>query len=163
MPIAAQVTNTPVHVTSASSGMTVNSAILAAKKINSLEVKYEPGLLASAATGSIDIDVNGAQVIYHSSASANFSFNFRGDSSTTLANTLEVGHTATVSIVINNGSTAYYCTSVKIDGSTKTVKWAGGSAPTAGNASTHDIYTFNIIKTASTPTYLILGSLGGYA
>jgi len=163
MPIATQVTNTPVHVTSASSGMTVNSTILAVKKVNSVEVKYEPGLLASAATGTIDIDLNGAQVIYHSSATANFSFNFRGDSTTSLASTLETGHTVTAAIVINNGSTAYYCTSVKIDGTTKTVKWAGGSAPTAGTASAHDIYTFNIIKTASTPTYLILGSFGSYS
>jgi len=163
MPIAPQITNTPVHVTSSSSGITVSSVTPAVRGTNSIDVKYEPGLLSSAATGTINIDTNSAQVIYHSSATGNFIFNFRGDSATSLNTTMELGHTITITIVVNNGSTAYYCTSVKIDGSTVSPKWAGGTAPTAGTASSHDIYSFSIIKTATTPTYLVLANFGAYS
>ena len=163
MPLATQVTNTPIHITSTSTGMSVTSASPVVRVTDSIDVKFEPGLLSSAATGTIDIDANSAQVVYHSSATGNFIFNFRGDSTTALSTTMQVGHVMTVSVIINNGATAYYATSVKIDGTTKTVKWAGGSAPTAGTASANDIYTFNIIKTADTPTYLIIGSFGSYS
>jgi hypothetical protein len=49
------------------------------------------------------------------------------------------------------GTTAFYSTAVQIDGSTAgvTLKWQGGTAPTAGNASSVDAYTYTIIKTAS--------------
>ena len=163
MTIAAQVTNTPIHITSGSSGITVASTATVSKKTGSLDVKFEPGLLASAATGTINIDTNSAQVVYHSSASANFIFNFRGDSANTFDSVTQVGHVVTISIVINNGATAYYCTSVKIDGTTVTPKWSGGTAPTAGTASSHDIYSFSIIKTATTPTYLVIANFGAYS
>lgn len=163
MPIAPQVTNTPVHVTPTDAVMTVTSAVPAVRSTDSLDVKFEPSLLSSAATGTINIDINSAQVIYHSSSSANFIFNFRGDSSTSLATTMQVGQTATISIIISNSSTAYYATSVKIDGSTVSPKWAGGTAPSAGTASSHDLYSFSIIKTADTPTYLVIASFGAYS
>jgi len=163
MTIATQVTNTPVHITSSSSGMSVDNAVLASKKVNSLDVKYEPALLSSAATGSINIDATSAQVVYHSSASANFSFNFRGNNTTTLESLLQTGQAITLAIVVNNSATPYYCTSVKIDGSTVTPKWAGGSAPSSGSASACDIYTFNILKLTSSPTYLVLATVGAYS
>jgi hypothetical protein len=36
-------------------------------------------------------------------------------------------------------------------------KWQGGTAPSAGNASGIDVYTFNIIKTASA-TFTVLAA-----
>jgi hypothetical protein len=44
-----------------------------------------------------------------------------------------------------------------VDGTTITPKWQGGTAPSAGNASSIDSYTFTIIKTASA-TYTVLAS-----
>jgi hypothetical protein len=163
MPIAPQVTNTPVHITPSTSGITVSSVSPVVRNTDSIDVKFEPGLLSAAATGTINIDTNSAQVVYHSSATGNFIFNFRGDASTSLDTTMQVGHTITVSIVINNGATAYYCTDVKIDSSSRTVKWAGGAAPTAGTASAHDIYSFSIIKLDDYPTYLIIANFGSYS
>jgi hypothetical protein len=163
MPLATQVTNTPIHITSSSTGMSVTSASPVVRVTDSIDVKFEPGLLSSAATGTIDIDANSAQVVYHSSSTGNFIFNFRGDSTTALSTTMQVGHVMTVSVIINNGATPYYATSVRIDGTTVTPKWAGGSAPSAGTASACDIYTFNIIKLTDTPTYLVIGTFGSYS
>jgi hypothetical protein len=43
-----------------------------------------------------------------------------------------------------------------------TPKWSGGTAPTEGNTSAIDIYTFTIIKTASA-TFTVLASQTKFA
>jgi hypothetical protein len=64
----------------------------------------------------------------------------------------------TLTSPIINGSTAYYQTAFSIDGSAVTPKYSGGTAPASGNASSIDIYTYTIIKTAATPTYTVFGA-----
>lgn len=118
---------------------------------------------ATAATGTINFDtVTQADLYYTSSASANFTLNFRGDGSTTLASRLSVGQTATVVFRNTNGSTAYYLTGVTVDGTSVTPKWQGGTAPSAGNASAVDVYTFAITKTGSS-SYVIFASVAKFA
>ena len=55
----------------------------------------------------------------------------------------------TVAFLVTNGSTPYYNNAVTIDGSSVTPEYQGGSAPSAGNASSIDVYTYTIIKTGS--------------
>ena len=117
---------------------------------------------ATQATGTVNVDLSTAAVHYYTgNAAANWTFNFRGNSSTTLNSLLSVGQSATVAFLVTNGSTAYYPTAFQVDGVALTsgtaVKWQGGTAPTAGNASSIDAYTFTIIKTASA-TYTVIGS-----
>ena len=63
---------------------------------------------------------------------------------------------------MTQGSTAYYLNAYQIDGSSVTPKWQGGSAPTAGNASSIDSYSFTIIKTADA-TFTVLASQTQFA
>jgi hypothetical protein len=113
---------------------------------------------ATAATGTVNVDLSTAAVHYYTAnAAANWTFNFRGNSSTTLNSILSVGQSATVAFLNTNGSTAYYPNAFQVDGVSVTPKWQGGTAPTAGNASSIDSYTFTIIKTASA-TYTVLAS-----
>jgi hypothetical protein len=114
---------------------------------------------ATAATGTINFDADTQGVLYYTSnASANWTLNVRGSSSTTLASKLATGDAVTVSFIVTQGSTAYYQTGFQIDGSSQTIKWTGGTAPSAGNASSIDVYQFTIVKTASTPTYTVFGA-----
>ena len=114
---------------------------------------------ATAATGTINFDADTQGVIYYTSnASANWTLNIRGSSSTTLASKLATGDSVTISFIVTQGSTAYYQTGFQIDGSSQTIKWTGGTAPSAGNASSIDVYQFTIVKTASTPTYTVFGA-----
>lgn len=114
---------------------------------------------ATAATGTINFDASTQGVLYYTTnASGNWVLNIRGNSSTTLSSTLEVGDTLTISFLVTQGSTPYYNTSVTIDGNSQTVRWSGGTAPTAGNASGTDAYSYTILKTAATPTYTVLGA-----
>jgi hypothetical protein len=121
-------------------------------------------VVASAATGTINIDAKTSTVWYYTtSASANFTLNFRGNSSTTLASVLAVGQSITIVFLNTNGATPYYPTVYQIDGSAVTPKWQGGTAPSAGNASAIDAYSITIIKTAATPTYTVIGSQTKFA
>ena len=114
---------------------------------------------ATAATGTVQFDADTQGVLYYTTnASANWTLNVRGTGSTTLASKLATNDSVTISFLVTQGSTAYYMTALTIDGNAQTVKYSGGTAPSAGNASSVDIYTFTIIKTAGTPTYTVFGA-----
>jgi hypothetical protein len=114
---------------------------------------------ATAATGTVNFDASTQGVLYYTTnASANWTLNVRGTSDTTLSSILAVGDAITVNFLVTNGTTAYYQTAFNIDGSAVTPKYSGGTAPASGNASSVDIYTYTIIKTAATPTYTVFGA-----
>lgn len=119
---------------------------------------------ATAATGTVNIDTDTATVWYYTTnASGNWTLNFRGASGTTLSSRLAVGASISVTFMATNGVTPYYANAFQIDGSAVTPKWQFGSAPTAGNASSIDVYTFTIVKTAATPTYTVFASMVKHA
>ena len=113
---------------------------------------------ATQATGTVNVDLSTAAVHYYTgAAAANWTFNFRGNSSTTLNSLLSIGQSATVAFLNTNTGTAYYPTAFQVDGTSITPKWQGGTAPSSGNINSVDAYTFTIIKTASA-TYTVLAS-----
>lgn len=113
---------------------------------------------ATASTGTINYDVLTQPVLYYTTnASANWTMNFRGSSSASLNSIMSVGQTVSVTFLSTQGATAYYNNAVTIDGASVTPKWQGGTAPTIGNASGIDVYTYAIIKTANA-TFTVLAS-----
>lgn len=118
---------------------------------------------ATAATGTISFNVLTQQVLFYTSnASGNFTVNIRGDGSTTLNSLMAIGDSITLAFLVTNGGTAYYNTAVQVDGESVTPKWQGGAAPTSGNASSVDIYTYTIIKTAGS-TFSVFSSQNQFA
>ena len=104
----------------------------------------------TAATGTIAYDVTTQNVLYYTSnASANWTVNFRASSGTSLNSAMATGQAITVAFLVTQGATAYYNNAVQIDGASVTPKWQGGTAPSAGNASSIDVYTYTIVKTGS--------------
>jgi len=115
---------------------------------------------ATAATGTVNFDAQTQGVLYYTTnASGNWTLNVRGNSSTTLDSILATGDAITVSFLVTNGATAYYQTAFNIDGTTSgvTLEYSGGTVPASGNASSVDVYTYTIIKTASA-TYTVFGA-----
>jgi hypothetical protein len=105
---------------------------------------------ATAATGTINYDVTTQSVLYYTtSASANFTVNIRGNSSTSLNTLMSTGQALTVVFLVTNGATAYYNNALTIDGSSVTPKYQGGTAWSSGNASSIDAYSYTIVKTGS--------------
>ena len=108
-------------------------------------------------SGTINFSLMGGAVRYlTANQTANRTLNLRGDVSTSLDSIMSVGESMTCAVLVTNGSTAYYLNTIQIDTTTVTPKWQGG-APTGGNASSIDVYTFTIIKTAAA-TFTVLAS-----
>ena len=112
---------------------------------------------ANGAANTINFDVKTSQVLlYTGNASANVTINIRGDSGTTLNDTISNNQSVTVAFGMTNNATARYVSVTQIDGSNVTPKWQGG-APTQGTANSTELYVYNIVKTG-TNTYTVLAS-----
>jgi Zn-dependent alcohol dehydrogenase len=119
-------------------------------------------LSSTALTGTIDLDIlSGTLFYYTANAAADWTFNVRGNASTTLNAILPIGKSVTVTI-LSTQSTARLASTFKVDGSTISPKWQGGTAPTSGFASAVNVYTYTIIKTADA-TFTVLASLTKFA
>jgi hypothetical protein len=136
------------------------SSVAASKFTNIKEVST---VSATAATGTINYDITTQSVLYFTTnASGNFTVNFRGSSGTSLDTVMSTGESMSVTFLVTNGATAYYNSAVQVDGSSVTPKWQGGTAPTSGNASSIDSYTYVIIKTG-TATFTVLAAQTKFA
>ena len=114
-------------------------------------------LSSTALTGTIDLDIlSGTLFYYTSNAAADWTFNVRGNASTTLNTILPVGKSVTVTI-LSTQSTARLASTFKVDGSTISPKWQGGTAPSSGFASAVNTYTYTIVKTADA-TFTVFAS-----
>jgi len=152
--VTANITDNRVRATSPI-GVSTNYAVTGL-----LETAYIAG---SAIASSQNIDIaTSTSWWFTTSATANFTLNFRGNSSTTLNSILATGQTVTVVVANTNGSTGYYPTAFTIDGSSVSPKWQGGTAPSTGDASAIDAYVFTILKTASA-TYTVIASATKFA
>jgi hypothetical protein len=120
-------------------------------------------IAATAATGTVNFDVSTQSILYYTSnASANWTLNIRGSSSVTLNSIMATGQSVTVTHLVTQGGTAYYNSALTVDGSSVTPKWSGGTAPSAGNASSVDVYTYTLIKTGS-GSFTVFASQTRYA
>ena len=139
------------------SGLTLTSPVVNQGILNGSEERWN--VSATASTGTINVDALTSTAWYYTTnATANWTLNFRGNSGTTLSSLLATGDAITIVFAAAQGTTAYRPTTFQIDGSAVTPLWQGGSAPTAGNASSSDVYVFTILKTAATPTYTVFAS-----
>jgi hypothetical protein len=150
-------------VSGATSSVTANGVWTYSSYAN-IEALFEAATItasAPAATTNFDVITQAVQY-YTTNASANFTFNIRGNSGTTLNTIMATGQSCTIALLVTNGATAYYPTAYQVDGSSVTPKWQTGTAPTAGNASALDVYVLTVIKTASA-TFTVLASQTKFA
>ena len=138
-------------------GLTVDGSVDVNGTLEIEEVSEKVTTITST-SGTITFDTSSQAVIYATAnQTANRTINFTNVNSRIL-----VGQSVTCSVLMTQGSTAYYLNAYQVDSSAVTPKWSGGSAPSAGNASGIDVYTFTIIKTANA-TFTVLASVTQYA
>ena len=155
--LAALATTQTFTATQTFSGST---SVLAAVLTNAAEVAT---VSATAATGTINYDITTQSVLYYTSnASANWTVNFRASSGTSLNTAMSTGQSVTVAFLVTQGGTAYYNSAVQVDGSSVTPKWQGGTAPSSGNTSSIDVYSYTIVKTANA-TFTVFASQTRFA
>ena len=100
------------------------------------------------------------QAVYYQNVNlgSNFTVNLRGNASNALNAALNTGESATVALITKQDNTTFYNNVIQVDGTTVTAIWQGGAAPTGGNTSSHDVYSYTAIKTAAS-TYTVLASI----
>jgi hypothetical protein len=157
-PVVAQtITNTTL------TSPTVNTPTISGGSADSLYLiapSEKITISATAATGTINFDCITQTILYYTTnASANFTLNFRGSSGTTLNSIMATGESLTATFLNTNGATPYYPNAFQVDGNSVTPKWSGGSAPSSGNASSIDGYSFTIIKTGSAAFTVLAGAV----
>jgi len=120
---------------------------LAASFKNAIEFSTQT---ASAPSATTQYDVTTQSVHYYTTNAANnWTVNFRGNATTSLNTLMATYDALTVVLLATNGATAYYNNAITIDGVSFTPKYQGGTAPTSGNASSIDAYSYTIVKTGN--------------
>ena len=125
----------------------------------------EQAVLGSAAVANpTNIDVSTAAVqITTGAPAANFTLNVRGSASVTLDSLMAVNDSITVTFeCLNGAANTFYANAITIDGVSVTPKWLGGTAPSAGFASSANVYMLQIRKTAAA-TFTCIASLSQFA
>jgi hypothetical protein len=126
------------------------------------EVFEKATVAATAATGTVNYDVMTQAVLYYTSnASGNWTLNIRGNASNSLDSIMNTGESCTIAHLVTM-TTARYNLAVQVDGVGVTPEWQGGSAPTAGNASSVDVYSYTVIKTGAA-TFKVFASQTQFA
>lgn len=110
---------------------------------------------SSISTNVLTADYSTGDIFYQATApSANFTLNL------TNAPT-DNGKAINVAVFVTQGSTGYYPSAVQVDGTSQTIKWANGAAPTPTSSSGKiDIFTFTFIRRGSAWTVFGSSNLG---
>jgi hypothetical protein len=129
----------------------------------SISISQEKVTLSnSAPTGTINFDLISQAIVYNTAnATGNITLNFRGNSSTTANSFIANSNSVVATYLVTTGANAYNISNVQIDGSAQTIKWASNITPLSV-PNTISSYTFTLIKTATTPSYTVLGSYTRY-
>lgn len=117
---------------------------------------------ATSSAGTVNFDLLNQAILYKTgNATANFTINIRGNSSTQLNSILSSNQSITCTYLNTTGASGFYANTIQIDGNTIVPKWIVNGIPNSGTISGIDSYTFNIIKTAAY-TYTVLGTKVGF-
>ena len=133
--------------------------------------KIEDGQTAATPNGEFNFYLaSGHFFRYTGTPGADYYPNFKHSASINLNDRMDVNDVVTATLAVNSPAVTYHiANTIHIDGNatgensyTIDTDWVGGTAPSAGNGSGYDIYSFTIIKTAD-KTFTILANAVGAA
>ena len=140
--------------TSPSTDLTLSGNLVVNGQSTFTEVTEVINSTPSGATAStVTYDFSSGNIWYHGTASQNYIANFINIPTTNF-------RTITATVVIAQGGTAYIPTTVKINGTSSTVKWSGGTA--SGSSNKVDIIGFSFIYTNSGIPTQVLGQINSF-
>lgn len=117
-------------------------------------------VLGAAIPGTLNVYVSTVSTLIYAPviATANWVINVASTTGVALNSLLTVGQSITLELDATMGATAYICTAINVDGVTQAPQWQGGTAPAVGFASSVNVYTIKITKTAAN-SYAVLASM----
>ena len=118
-------------------------------------------VVADKLSGSPNINLDNGMVHYFTTQESTTS---TPNIQSTVGLNTQMGNGDNVSVtIITTAAAAGYSTGILIDGVATSPLWSGGEDPSAGGGATGvDIWTYNIIKTASN-TFTVIANTGNYA
>ena len=142
--------------TNVAGGLTIGTGVLAEK----VSVQNGSGFVGSYGHHVL----SWGMVLYGGTnpAGSTWQLDMLGNGTTTFNSLMAIGETTTMTMYAASDDTAKYMTAFKIDGTTQTVKWAGGTAPSAATGSGTDVYSMTIMKTANA-TFTVFGNFTNFA
>jgi hypothetical protein len=144
--------------------LTVAGTISANGWVSEMAVTEYTTVSAAAPGSTIQFDtLTQSILLYTSNVANNWTLNVRGNSTTPLSSILNVGQTITLTLMTSAAGTGYYQTGMTIDSVSATAKWQNGSAPTSGDTSAMDIYSYSITRVSAVPSYVVLASVAKFA
>ena len=146
--------NSKVNTSALTSVITLNQVSITGNTYSAGYFSEKANIFSSGLAANVNYNVNDGVVHFHTASSnANATVNLQGFTN------VAIGNSTSMAVLVTNGAAPKYVSAVQVDGTVAnvTTKWAGGAAPTSGNASNVDIYSFSVIKTA-TLTYSIFAS-----
>jgi hypothetical protein len=111
----------------------------------------EPMQTLNGATGQVTHDCSRGVIFNHIGLTSNFTVNLTNLN-------LDVGYATNISLILNQGSTPYIPTALKIDGTPRTIYWQGNSIAPGGSPGKKEVVSFSIYYDASAG-YIVLGQL----
>ena len=127
------------------------------------EILEKSNVSATAMGANANVDILECAIhFYTANSTANTTLNIRGNTTVSLNSVMSTNQSLTIAFVVTNGNVAYRVGNVQLDGANTTIRWSGGSAPTACTNST-EAYAFTIIKTGADAQYTLLGSKTQFA
>lgn len=143
------------NVTSAKLANTISVNNIVLTKINE-----SANITGTAPGGNVNIDVSNNSIHFFTGfASANMTFNLRGNSSATFDSVSTVGQTISVAVAVRH-NTQRYTANLSIDGVGQTLYYAGNTRPNAVSILSEEInlYSYSIFKTAGNSYTIIAGN-----
>ena len=147
-----QYVDTTVGSAAQTTGGTFTGDVTFDEAISIERVKEKATVISNSGGGTIPFDVK-SQAIYYLQGNtiSDYTYNIRGDGTTTLNSLMSTGQAMTVVGIVQYGSTAYKLAGVQVDGTTTnvTVRYVGGAPSSAGTANAICVTSMSVIKTGT--------------
>ena len=115
--------------------------------INQTEELFQP---MNGAIGVVTHDCSNGQIFNHVGITNNFTANFTNLN-------LDNGYATNITLILNQGGTAYLANAVQIGGVAQTINWQGNTIAPEGSPGKKEVVSFSILNDSG--TYLIFGQL----
>lgn len=147
-----------LYVDISNSGNLVIPSLDVTENINFNSVSEKISIV-SGNTANISFNSGGGNIIYFSNPTGPINLNVNGIPTSNFDN-----RTLTFSVIVNQSTVSYACSSIILNGVFKPIKWQLGNVP-LGNTSCIDVFNFIGINTigsgSSTSNYLVFANLNG--
>jgi len=111
-------------------------------------------LTSNGGTGTVAFSLSEQSIFYRNAPTGNITANFTSVPATT-------NKVISTTVILSQSSPAYIVSAVQINGVAQTLNWVNGVTP-SGTANKHDAFGFSLIRSGSTPTWVVLGQMSTY-